>query len=300
MLKLVIGSTGFVGRELVKQLAEKYPGQVRAMVRKNKRALLSKIAGIEIVEGDVLDQASLERAVQGVDTVFYLAAVTANTKNVDNIYWRVNVDGTHNAVKAAEAAGVTRFVLVSGLGTVRGKPGSYMETRWEMEEAARKSKMAWTVLQPSIVFGEGSEFFEAQARIIKMLPVAAMIGGGDTRFQPIHVRDVARATLEAAEREDKIGKTIELGGAEYYTYEELINLIQDTIRVKRVKMALPLWAARLNTQVFNVLPQPPLTEATVELLSFDNISKERQVVEKEFGFKPMPLKPYLAQHGIRV
>ncbi len=298
---LVIGSSGFIGRHIVKQLADKYPGQVRAMVRKNsQRGSLSQLQGVEIVEGDVQDTASLKRAMEGVDTVIDYVAVTANIKNKDNLYWKVNVEGTRNMVAAAEAAGVKRFVLGSGLGTVEGKPGSYMRTRWEMEQAVRKSKLAWTIIQPSILFGEGSEFFEAQARIIKLLPVAALIGGGKTRFQPIFVDDVARASIEAAEREDKIGKIISIGGPEYYNYKELVNLILRAIKKNRVKMPLPLWAAKINAAMFSVLPKPPLTPATLELFDFDNITPDPQIVEHEFGFKPAPLKEYLDKHGIRV
>lgn len=297
---LVIGSSGFIGRSIVKQLAEKYPGQVRAMVRKSsQREALSQLQGVEIVEGDVTDHASLKRAMEGVDTVLDFAAITGNVKNTGNIYWKVNVEGTRNVVAAAEAAGVKRFVLGGGLGTVEGKPGSYMETRWEMEEAVRKSKLAWTILQPSILFGEGSEFFEAQARIMKLLPVAALIGGGKTRFQPIYVEDVARASILSAERDDKIGKTVAIGGPEFFNYTELVNLILRAIHKKRLKLPLPLWAAKINAAMFSVLPKPPLTPATLELFSFDNATPDPQIVEHEFGFKPAALKQYLDEHGIK-
>lgn len=300
-MKLVIGSTGFIGKELIKQLAAKHPGEVRAMVRKgSQRSKLSGIAGIEIVEGDVLDRASLDRAMRGVETVFYFAAVTANLKNTDNLYWKVNVEGTRNAVAAAEEAGVRRFILGSGLGTVRGEEGSYMRTRWEMEEAVRKSKLAWTILQPSILFGEGAEFFEAQARVMKKLPVAALIGGGKTRFQPIYVGDVARATVLAGEREDKIGKSIALGGPEYFNYTELVNLILRAAKLNRPKLPLPLWAAKINATLMSVLPKPPLTPATLELFSFDNTTPDPQIIEHEFDFKPIALKQYLDEHGIKV
>jgi len=297
---LVIGSSGFIGRHVVKQLSEKYPGQVRAMVRKSSnRDFLNQLQGIEIVEGNVLDPASLKRVVQGVDTVVYFAAITGNVKNVDNIYWRVNVDGTRNAVAAAEAAGVKRFVLGSGLGTVKAKQGTYMSTRWGMEEAVRNSKLAWTIIQPSIVFGEGSEFFEAQARVMKALPVAAVIGGGKTRFQPVFVDDVARASIIAAEQDAKIGQTIAVGGPEYFTYDELINLILRTTKLNRFKLPLPLWAAKINALLFSVLPKPPLTSATLELFAFDNVTSDPQMIEHEFGFKPEPLKKYLDEHGIK-
>ncbi len=298
-MMLVIGSTGFIGRNIVKQLATTHPGQVRAMVRKSSQRT-ELPAGVEYVEGDVLDKESLKKAMNGIDTVFYFAAITANVKNKNNIYWKVNVEGTRNAVAAAEETGIRRFILGSGLGTVEGKAGSYMRTRWEMEEAVRKSKLIWTILQPSILFGEGAEFFEAQARVMKALPVAALIGGGKTRFQPIFVDDVARASIEAAERPDKAGKQIELGGPEYYTYRELVNLILRAINKKRIKLPLPLWAAGINAALFSVLPKPPLTAATLELFDYDNVTPDPQIIEHEFGFKPAALQQYLNEHGIKV
>jgi NADH dehydrogenase len=235
-----------------------------------------------------------------VDTIFYSVAVTSNVKNTDNLYWKVHVKGTANTVEAAEAAGIKRFILVSGLGTIKSTPGSYMQTRWDMEEIVRKSKLDWTILQPSIVFGEGSEYFEAQARIIATLPIAALVGGGKLRFQPVYVVDVARACIEAAERDDKIGKSIELGGAEVFTNEQLINLIQRTIKTNRPKVSLPIWAAQINANLLNLLPKPPLTPATVEMLKFDNVCKIQNIIEQEFNFKPTLLKPYLAEHGIKI
>jgi uncharacterized protein YbjT (DUF2867 family) len=299
-MNLVIGATGFIGRSLTRQLIAKHPGQVRVMVRKSSKRDFLKGQNVEIIEGDVLDEAALDRAMAGVETVYYFAAVTANLKNVDNLYWKVNVEGTRKAVAAAEKAGVKRFVLGSGLGTVKGKPGTYMETRWEMEEAVRKSKLQYTILQPSILFGEGAEFFEAQARVMKTLPVAALIGGGNTKFQPIFVEDVARASVIAGESDDKVGKTLPMGGPEYFTYKELVNLILRAIKKNRIKMPLPLWAAQINAAMMSVLPKPPLTAATLELFSFDNTTPDPQIVEKEFGFKPAALKNYLDEHGIRV
>ncbi|MBN9392668.1 MAG: NAD(P)H-binding protein [Chloroflexi bacterium] len=298
-MHLVIGSTGFIGRHLVKALAAQHPGQVRALVRPGKQTVLAGIKGVELVEGDVTDRASLDKAMTGVTTLFHFAAITGNIKNTNNIYWKVNVEGTRNSVAAAEKAGVRRIILGGGLGTVEGKEGSYMRTRWLMEEAVRQSKLEYTILQPSILFGEGSEFFEAQARIMKLLPVAALIGGGKTRFQPIFVDDVVKAVILTAEQDDKIGKTIELGGPEYYTYTELVNLILRTIHKKRLKLPLPLWAMSINAALFSVLPKPPFTPAMVELFSFDNVTPDPQIIEHEFGFKPIGLKPYLAEHGIK-
>lgn len=296
---LVVGSTGFIGSRITEQLAKAQPGNVRALVRKgNKSNAIRRLSGVEVVEGDILDKASLQKAMQGVDTVLDFAAITANFKNKNNIYWQINVDGTRNIVEAAQVAGVKRFIFGSGLGTVEGKPGSYMRTRWEAEEAVRNSKMSWTILQPSILFGKGSEFFEAQARIIKSAPFAPVIGNGKTRFQPISVDDVAKCAILSISDDSKIGKNIPLGGSEYFTYKELINIICRTLGKKRIKIYLPLWAANIQARLFNLLPKPPLTPATLELFGFDNITPDPQVVEHEFHFKPSGLQDYLSKEGI--
>jgi NADH dehydrogenase len=135
---------------------------------------------------------------------------------------------------------------------------------------------------------------------MKILPVAALIGDGKARFQPIYVDDVVKATILAAKRDDKLGRSIELGGPEYYNYSELVNLILRTIKKKRLKLPLPLWLMKINALAFNILPKPPLTPATIELFSFDNGTPDPQIIEHEFGFKPASLKPYLAEHGIKI
>jgi NADH dehydrogenase len=296
----VLGATGFIGRNIIEQLSQQ-DEPVRALYRKSSKNIetLKSYKNVELVEGDILDLASLKRLLEGADKLIHAAAVTANIKNTNNIYERVHVQGTQNVVRAAKEAGVKRIVLVSGLGTQPDKPGSYMQTRWEMEEAIRNSGIDWTIIQPSILFGKGSEFFEAQAKIIKMaLVVAPVIGNGKTRFQPIYVRDVARAVIEALNSPDKIKRTVAIGGPEYFSYKELTNLMVRTLGLKRVKVYLPLPIARVQAQVFNLLPKPPLTPATLELFNFDNVTPDPQVVEHEFGFKPMDLKSYLEKHGI--
>jgi NADH dehydrogenase len=256
------------------------------------------LPGVEVVEGDISDVEFLKNAMQGVETVLDYAQATANLKNKDNLYYKVNVQGTRNVVAAAESAGVKLLILGSGLGTVEGKPGSYMRTRWEAEEAVRKSKLNWIIFQPSILFGPGAEFFDAQARLIKLLPIATIIGNGKTRFQPIYVNDVARAVVESISHTDKIGKHIPIGGPQIFTYKELIKLMVQNLNKKRILFYLPLLVANINAAMFSVLPNPPLTPATLELFGFENITKDPNIVEHEFGFKPTSLDEYFKTHTI--
>jgi len=294
----VVGATGFIGRSIIEQLSQQ-DEPVKALYRKgSKIETLKQYKNVELVEGDILVPQTLKRVMEGADKLISAAAVTANFKNIDNLYEKVNVEGTRNIVKAAQEAGVKQIVLISGLGTKPDKPGSYMQTRWEMEEAVRKSGLDWTILQPSILFGKGAEFFEAQARIIKIAPIAPVIGDGKTRFQPIYVKDVARCVAEVLRQPDKNNRAIGIGGPEFYTYQELVNLIVRTLGLTRPKINLPIWAANIQAGLFNLLPKPPLTPATLELFAFENVTPDPQVVEHEFGFKPQALKTYLEKNGI--
>jgi NADH dehydrogenase len=305
-MKLILGGTGFIGSNIAEQLTKVYPGQVRVMYRKHTKSARTsdrrlenlKNLGVELVEGDVLDPVSLREAMKGVDTVLDYAQATANLKNVNNLYQRINVTGTQNIVAAAKDSGVKRFILGSGFGTVKGESGSYMRTRWEAEEAVRQSGLAWTILQPSILFGKGAEFFEAQARLMKTLPIATIIGNGKTKFQPVFVEDVARSVVEILSSPDKIRNTIPVCGPEIYSYRELIKLIVQNLKKQRLPVYLPLFIARINAALFNMLPNPPLTPATLELFDFDNSSGDVNIFEKNFGFKPLSLRDYLDKNSI--
>jgi uncharacterized protein YbjT (DUF2867 family) len=298
---LVVGATGFIGSHLVAGLVKEHAGNIRVTVRNDKgRQAMAKFGSqIEIVEGDITDAASLKKVMQGVKTVYNFAQVTANFKNKNKLYQRVNVEGTQNLVNAAKEAGVEYIIMGSGLGTVPAKEGSYMQTRWQAEEIVRKSGIPYTILQPSILFGKGSEFFEAQARVMKLtFPFAVVIGNGKLRFQPVYVDDVVRTAVLCLTRDDKRNKTLEIAGAKIYHFKELIILIKNTLGKKRILLYQPVALMKVVAGTFSVLPKPPLTPATLELFAFENVAKDLHVVEKEFGFKPANLEEYLKQNGI--
>ncbi len=134
----IVGGTGFIGQNILEELGGKET--IRALYRKGSKIdKLKKFPNLELVEGDLEDPASLNRLLKGVDKLVYAGAVTANLKNKNNLYYRVNVEGTKNLIKAAQDQGVKKILLLSGLGTKPDKPGTYMQTRWEMEQAVRTS-----------------------------------------------------------------------------------------------------------------------------------------------------------------
>ena len=114
------------------------------------------------------------------------------------------------------------------------------------------------------------------------------------------MEDFSRTVIESIDRSDKYKRSIPLGGPEFYTNQELIKLITRTIGKKRIQIKQPIWAMKIVANVFNLLPKPLLTPATLELFDFDNVTSDSQIIEHEFGFKPVYLKDYLNKEGINI
>ena len=184
---LITGATGYIGSHLAARLAAQ--GQrPRCLVRDTRRAASTLPTDkVELVQGDTTRPDSLIAAVQGVDAIVHASFMTAEKKeSAGNHYEATNVQGTANLIKAAKDAGVIRMIEISGLGTKPDKPGSYMQGRYLAEKMLKESGLAWTIIQPSVLFGKNAPFITGLAGLIRTTPVVPLIGGGKVKFQPIY------------------------------------------------------------------------------------------------------------------
>lgn len=293
---LVTGANGFVGRHLVQRLAGG-GFAVRAMVR--DRARLLAPPSVEVVEGDVTRPQSLTAVVEGVDIVIHSVAITGEQKEpYRGAYDRVNRVGTENLAAAARAAGVKRLISLSGLGNHPDKAGTYMATRWGMDEAVRNSGIPYFLVQPSVQFGDGSVFVSALVNLARQSPVMPLIGGGSLRFQPIWVEDVVTCIIQGITEDRLLGRAIEIGGSEFVTFREVIEVIVAALGKKRTMVTLPVPVARLQARLLGaIMSHPPLTSAALELFGFDNVTA-LDAVDKEFGFHPRGFREHIAAHGL--
>jgi NADH dehydrogenase len=295
---LVTGGTGFVGSHLLRRLAETEPrGTVRTLVRDQAKALVPD--GVSAVEGDITQPETLPAAVAGVDVVIHAAAITGDRKEpYRGAYDRVNRVGTENLMSAAKRAGVKRLVVVSGLGCRPAPAGTYMATRWGMEEAVRGSGIRFVILQPSVLFGDGAPFVTALAGLARVLPVLPLVGGGRTRFQPLWIEDLVTCLIASTTSETPAGHTLSLGGSEWATFKEVLQTICRAMPARRLLVPLPMPIARIQARLMTaVLPNPPLTAAALELFSFDNATN-LDAVDKAFGFHPRGFREHLLAHGV--
>jgi NADH dehydrogenase len=297
MTILVTGATGYIGRHLVLRLVER-GDRPRCLVRPGARIDMLPQGNVEILQGDITNPASLPGAVQGVDAVVHLASVVANVKESATVnYARINDRGTADLVQAASAAGVRQFIYLSGVNTVPGAPGSYIRTRWNAEQHVKNSGIPYSILEPSILFGDHAAFFTALADLLRVAPIVPVPGNGTLRFQPVWVEDVATCLLLLLEEGGK-NETIAIGGPDFYSYDALLDLIATTTRKRRLKVHVPLPLMKLGAASMQaVLPRPPVTTAALDLFLDDNVAT-LNAIPARFGFQPKSLAQEMADHGI--
>ena len=292
---LVTGATGFVGSHLLHRLATSGGTPVLGLVRKPPSGVRD---GVKPVIGDLTKPETLGPALAGITTVVHAAAITGDRKEpYRRAYDKINRAGTENLVAAAQKAGVGRFVLMSGLGTAPAPTGTYMATRWAMEEAVRGSGIPHVILQPSVLFGDGAEFIAALVRLARVSPVLPLLGGGSLRFQPLWVEDLVSCLVKALSDDSLLGRAIALGGAEYVTFREVLEEICRALSIRRLLVPLPLWVAKPQARLMAVLPHPPLTPAMLELFAFDNAT-DLDVIPRNFGFQPRAFREHLRANGV--
>jgi uncharacterized protein YbjT (DUF2867 family) len=297
---LITGATGYIGRHLVARLVAQ--GECpRCLVRDINRAKrLLPVSKLELVTGATTSPDSLDAAVHGVDTIIHAAFLTADKKqSTGNEYEKTNVQGTANLIKAAKEAGVKRIIEISGLGTKPAKPGSYMQGRYLSEKMLKESVLDWTIIQPSVLFGRNAPFIRGLADLIRTSPIVPLIGNGKTMFQPIWVEDVVTIIIKILEDPEHTSKrTYTIGGPEYYSLTQIIDVLSKTMHKQRFRAPAPRPFVALGAAVMEaVLPHPPLTRAAMTLFTFDNVT-DLQSVERDFGFTPTSFTTYMKEHGI--
>jgi uncharacterized protein YbjT (DUF2867 family) len=297
---LITGATGYIGRHLVSRLVAQGE-RPRCLVRDINRAKrLLPADKVELVQGATTSPASLDAAVQGVDTIVHAAFLTADRKqSAGNEYEKTNVQGTANLIKAAKKAGIKRIIEIGGLGTRPDKSGSYMQGRYLAEKMLKESGLDWTIIQPSVLFGKNAPFIKGLADLIRTSPVVPLIGGGKIMFQPIYVEDVVTVIIKVLQDPaSTTNKTYTIGGPAYYSFTQVIDVLLKTMHKQRIKAPAPTPLVGLGAALMEaVLPKPPLTKAAMTLFSFDNTT-DLKSVERDFGFTPMSFTTYMKEHGV--
>ena len=308
-LAVVFGGSGFIGRNVVRELARR-GWRVRVAVRRPHHALFLKPMGavgqIQLMQANLRFRASIREALKGADAVVNCVGILYEKGSQK--FASVQAAGAASLAQEAADAGIETFVHLSAIGADRKSDSVYARTKGEAEAAVRTAIPGAVILRPSVVFGPEDGFFNRFAAMAANAPALPLIGGGQTRFQPVYVDDVADAACAALVDPAARGRTFELGGPEIYTFRELMALMLEEIGRKRFLAPVPWPAAAALGLVGDVLGlapfvEPPITRDQVRLLRKDNVvgaSGEPGVgVLADLGVSPRTIESVLPTYLVK-
>lgn len=271
MLVTVFGGSGFLGRHVVRALANR-GYRIRVAVRQPELTghlqPLGRVGQIQAVQANVRVAASVEAAARDADAVVNLVGILFERGR--QRFDAVQAEGAEHVARVAAAIGA-RLVHVSAIGADENSPSHYARSKAGGERRVLGAEPQAIIMRPSIVFGPEDQFFNRFAALARLFPALPLPGGGHTRFQPVFAGDVGEAIALAVDGKTKLGAIYELGGPHVKSFKELMEFMLATIERRRLLMPVPFAVMKLQAMGLQFLPTPPLTPDQVELLKTDNV-----------------------------
>lgn len=278
-LVVVFGGSGFVGRHVVRALAAR-GYRIRAASRRPDLAghlqPLGNVGQIQPIQANLRVRWSVDNAVQGADHVVNLVGILHEGGR--QRFSAVHDFGARAVAEAARAVGAG-LTHVSALGADPDSVSAYARTKARGEKVVLETVKDAVVFRPSITFGPEDAFFNRFANMARFSPVLPLIGGGETKFQPVYVADVAEAIARSVDGAVERGRIYELGGPEVLTFKECMQELLKVIDRSRLLVSVPWWAANLQAAILGLLPNPLLTRDQVAQLRQHNVVSEKALRE---------------------
>jgi len=269
---LVTGVSGYVGAALVPALAAH---DLRGFARSRERVAATGVQLDELVIGDALTGAGLDRAMDGVEVAYYL--IHSMEGAAGGAFPEQELRGAERFAAAAAKAGVRRIVYLGGLVPRDGAASRHLASRLAVEEALLGAAPESIALRASIVIGARSRSFRFLVRLIERLPVLALPAWRRNRTRPIDGRDVLAYLVAAATAPAALsGRSWDIAGPDTVTYEQLIDRIADSMLVGRPKLGLGLTLTPVASQVAAAIAgeDPALIGPLMEGLEHDLLPRD--------------------------
>jgi uncharacterized protein YbjT (DUF2867 family) len=233
----------------------------------------------------VVEASGLDEGMQGCDAVIHLVGIILEKGK--NTFERVHHLGTRNVVEAAKRTGIKRFIQMSALGARADGVAAYQITKWKGEEEVRQSGIPFCILRPSLIFGQGDGFVTQMIATMRSAPLFRPVpGDGTPKFRPITIEDVTACFLRALTTEAATNQTIEIGGADELTLNEVLAEIARCAGVRKpaVHIPMPLMVAGA-TFMQKLLKNPPVTVDQLRMLR-EGSTCDIEPMRRVFGLNP--------------
>ncbi|MBC6440775.1 MAG: complex I NDUFA9 subunit family protein [Rhodospirillales bacterium] len=284
---VVFGGSGFLGRYLVRRLADD-GWRVIVAVRDTERAKflqpLGDVGQIVSVRADIADPEQVSALVDGTDSVVNLVGILYERGK--RTFRRIHVEGARNIAEAAARSGCRHMVQVSSIGAMLQSPSAYARSKAAAEQAVLETMPQAAIVRPSIVFGAEDGFFNLFGQMATWSPVIPLFGGGTTRFQPVYVDDVAAAIVACLNDRSTAGRTFELGGPSTYSFRQLMEVVRRETQRGVLLVPMPFLVAQIQALFLQLPPKPILTPDQVRLLKIDNVAARSMPGLGDLGITP--------------
>ena len=284
---ITIFGAGFIGKSLIFELLQK--GYIvkaicrNPYLRGNLRSM-ANIGQLDIKYGDITKSNSIESYFESSDIIINLVGVLA--ENSKNKYQQAHVIGPSNIGKLSKKYNIKRLIHISSIGADIKSNINYQKTKGEGELALKDNFNDVSIIRPSIVFGPEDGFFNVQAKLLKLSPVIPLFGGGKNKFQPVYINDLVNGIIKIFEDDSHKGKIFEFGGPDIMTMKEVYQFILKELKIKRLLIPAPIFAASVMAKFIQFLPNPIITSDLVKALEIDNIISGTYEEITSLGIEP--------------
>lgn len=275
-----MGGSGFVGSAIVQKLSTAgYDVKVLTRRRETSKHLIL-LPNVQVVECDIFNDAALAGQIHGQDAVINLVGILHASSQAD--FDKMHAKLPKRVADICCKQGVKRLLHMSALKADTNAKSAYLRSKAAGEAAvlARADEVNVTVFRPSVIFGRGDQFLGLFASVVKLLPVVA-VAKPHARFQPIWVEDVAHVFVVALENVSTYGRSIDLGGPQVYTLQELISFVAFLLGKKRRIVPLNDTLSYYQAYVMEKLPVKLMTRDNLFSMEVDNVCD--QPMKELFG-----------------
>ncbi len=286
----LLGGTGFVGSAIVRQLSD--AGYLVKVLTRNcsKGKHLLALKNVQIIECNALNDTSIKQCIKGASAVINLVGILHETKQ--HSFDAIHADLPQRLVKICKGLGIPRFIHMSALQASETAPSQYLKSKAKGEKfiLAYAQNLNITIFKPSIIFGQCDNFINLFAKLIKVLPVI-LLAKPNAKFQPIFVEDVAHAFVKAIEEKRTYGAIYELAGPKIYSLRELLSLVANTLKKRRLVLGLNDTLSYIQATMMELLPIKLMTRDNLRSMQVDSVSQ--QAFPDFLDFEPSKLETIL-------
>lgn len=296
-LVTVFGGSGFVGTQLVQELARR-GYRIRVAVRRPDLAGHVRMYGfpgqVQPVQANLRYPESVVAAARGSSIVINLVGIAFETGR--QRFRAVQTMGAKTVAEAAKAIGAERLIHMSAIGADANSPSAYARSKAAGEVEVQKAFPGAIIVRPSLMFGQDDCFFNLMGSISRISPVLPVVHG-NTKFQPVFVGDVAQAIAKLADGAGTPGAVYELGGPEVETMRQLVERVNTQSLRKRMLLPMPVGLTSFGAAILSILPSPMLTPDQVTQLGLDNVVSDAAAKQNRtllgFGIAPTTMDAVL-------